>query len=396
MPFTMHTFDLFFIHYFPYQLVRHGVFDVYGFIREQFPGFQGTYYGPVAYFVVAGYLFILQFLLPQLDQLFDIFQNAWSAYGGGTVHYASWLGDHHFYRTLFLLKTPYLMFDFLTAFFLARLAKDSKQSLFCYKLWMLNPLTLYSIYAIGQLDLLPILFTVAALYSAAKEKKSLSVFFLSLGGLVKVYPFLFIPLFVLLLAKSWRERVKLVIASLLPILFLFLPLHISSKGAAAGCVFISALENVTGENWRKILFAAGYFFLLFHAYRSRSCGEKGVVANQLMLLTLLWYAFSGQIKFRYLSWLSPFLILAIGRDRKLGVAALLLILFMAEVHLGGNQVQWGLWSPISPEFFSSLPILDSFFVAASLPVAAIHKVSYYFSLVLVFIIFFRVLKWQNK
>jgi hypothetical protein len=219
---------------------------------------------------------------------------------------------------------------------------------------------------------------------------------LSLGGLVKVYPFLFIPIFVLLLGKSWGERLKLAVVAFLPILFLFLPLYVASKGAAAGCIFISALESVTGGNWRKILFAAGYFFLLFYAYRSRSCSEKGVAANQFILLTLLWYAFSGQIRFRYLTWLSPFLILAIGRDRKLGVTALLLILFMAEVHLGGNQVQWGLWAPISPAFFSSIPILDSFFAAASLPVVMIHRISHYFSLALILIIFFRVLRWQNN
>ena len=406
MPFTMHTWDILFIYYFPYQGLKHGIFDIYHFIQQNFPDFHVPYYPPLAYFLTLGFLAILKFFLPQLDHFFGLFETWISTHGigGGTIQYASLLANTQLYRTLFFLKIPYLMFDFGTAFLLFRLAKDLDKGVLCYQLWMLNPALLYDVYAVGQFDVIPVFLTTTALYAAVRNKKEWAVIFLSLGGLVKVYPAIFLPLFWILLGENMKERLKLLGVSLIPWMIVLIPLYISSNGYVLDSIFIThMLYNVTGGPIRKVLFIAGYACLLVSVVRGGAvvCAKRAPLVNvtylnALILLVFLLYILVGLTKFRYLVWLSPFLILAIAQDQKLAWLGAALLVFLAEVHLSGNQVQWGLFDPICPTFFASLPIMDSFLVAFSFPLAMIHKVSYFLFLGTTVVIGYRVWKWRNS
>lgn len=396
MPFTMHTFDLFFIYYFPFQLIDKGVWDIYRFIPEHFPGFHLIYYGPVAYFLIAFFLFFLKFFLPELGNAFELFEGWFFTSGGGTVHYASFLGESQLFRMLFLFKTPYLIFDFATAFFLVKLAHNQKEGLFCYRLWMLNPLFLHSVYAIGQLEAIPIFLTVAALYWASVGRSDGAVICLILGGLVKVYPFFLVPIVVFLSSRDFKERMRLFGLALVTLLLILLPFYFSSGGTVMDCIMVkAAVSQVVGGTFRRVFFILAYFFLLLYAHRMAAKRENAPILNQLFLLVFLFYALLGLIKFRYFAWLSPFLILAISRDRRLGWFCLILLVLMAEVHLSGNQVQWGLLDPVYPTFFASLPISDSFLVSGRFPLGLIQQISYRFSLVILVTMIYRVWKWQR-
>ncbi|MCX6724522.1 MAG: glycosyltransferase 87 family protein [Candidatus Shapirobacteria bacterium] len=133
------------------------------------------------------------------------------------------------FRLLFLLKFPYLIFDFLLAFLLFKLFKEKgspHQSLgpLAFKLWMLNPLTLYATFAMGQFDLIPTLTVVAALFLAKRNKNVLAVCLLGLGGAYKMFPLLFLSLFVLVLGKNFWQRVWLFLTGLGSYLVVIAPL----------------------------------------------------------------------------------------------------------------------------------------------------------------------------
>ena len=174
-----------------------------------------------------------------------------------------------FFKTLFLLKLPYLLFDFLLAFLLYKIF--AKRGEAAFKLWMINPLTLYATFAMGQVDIFPTLMIVAALFFAQRDKRELSVLMLGIGGAFKLFPLLLLPIFVLVLYKQAWQRLKLLVIGLAPYVvvvapyFLFSPMYRQTALLASQTDKMLYLKlPLSGAEYLSI-FAMGYFFLLFLA-----------------------------------------------------------------------------------------------------------------------------------
>ena len=128
MPFTMHGQDLIFINYFPMMSITKGIWDIYDFTKGSFPYSPHTYYGPVLYFIIAiaNFIFIRIFNFTSLVAMLNL--------GGNMICKTFTTGDYvkafyglGLFQNLFLMKSPYLIFDFLVAAILLKLA-PSKSS----------------------------------------------------------------------------------------------------------------------------------------------------------------------------------------------------------------------------------------------------------------------------
>lgn len=125
---------------------------------------------------------------------------------------------------LLILKMPFLVFDFLLGLILLRLFKEERQSLWAFKLWMINPISIYVTYIFGQYDVIPVFFIMLSLYFLSKEKTKSSMLSIGVAGTLKTFAFLFvlpIALFFVKRIKGFKEKVGgfllLIAISLLPL-----------------------------------------------------------------------------------------------------------------------------------------------------------------------------------
>src|SRR3989344_6668311 len=124
---------------------------------------------------------------------------------------------------LFLFKLPYLFVDLGLAFILTNLFSDIKKKKLVLALWMLNPVTLYATFMIGQIDILPTFFTVLSLYFASKKRYNYSLLSLGLGMSYKMWPALLIIPAALIFKSTFWERLKLIVIGVLPFILSVLP-----------------------------------------------------------------------------------------------------------------------------------------------------------------------------
>ena len=129
-----------------------------------------------------------------------------------------------FVRNL-LFKFPLLLMDLLGLYYLMRISKSKRK--YILVLYFLSPIVLYSIYMHGQLDIIPTVFLVVAIYyltevgASAEEIRHNDwkfVLFLTLALSSKFHIAVVLPLFFLYLYKK-KGRSKAVILTGLPILF---------------------------------------------------------------------------------------------------------------------------------------------------------------------------------
>lgn len=261
------------------------------------------------------------------------------------------------FKTLFLLKLPYLLFDFLLAFLLYKIfAKEKGKTAF--KLWMVNPLTLYATFAMGQIDIFPTLMIVAALFFAFRERKNLSVLMLGVGGAFKLVPLLFLPIFVLVLERRFWSRLKLLVIGIAPYLMVIIPYLLFSPMYRQTAFLASQTDKMfymklplSGAEYLSV-FAIGYFFLLFLA--TRLVGEKQALWQLGLVLMLLFFSVTHYHP-QWFLWITPFLIwLIIDKGKKyFSHIAILFACYLFLLFFFESSLHLGLFSPLIPSLIKT-------------------------------------------
>ena len=154
-----------------------------------FPNFNFNY-PPAVYFVLGIFSLIFSIFVSNTFFINFLFKTQLA------------LPSFEIYIHLLTLKIPFLIFDLLTAYSLAKLFTNPKQKTMALILWLFNPISIYASYMMGQFDVIPVFFTVLSIYFVAKKRLSLAALALGGGIAFKLYPiFLIIPL--IILAKSF-------------------------------------------------------------------------------------------------------------------------------------------------------------------------------------------------
>ncbi|MBM3205359.1 DUF2029 domain-containing protein [Candidatus Shapirobacteria bacterium] len=296
-------------------------------------------YPPLAYLTPAFFMFILSpfydfsvnfVFVTGMDKIFQTFE---------------------LFKTIFLLKLPYLLFDFLLAFLLFKIFKEKGKTAF--KIWMLNPLTLYATFAMGQFDIIPTLLVVAALFFAFQKRSFWAVAMLGLGGAFKMFPLLFLPFFALVLGKGFWRKWWLFMVGLLPYLIIIAPFFIFSPMYRQAAFLTSQTEKMlylklplSGAEYLSP-FLIGYFILLFLAASSR--GQKDILWRLSFVLMILFFSVT-HFHPQWFLWITPFLIwdwLVYGPSHRpfliafLGCWLILTFFFEPSLHIG-------LFAPVAP------------------------------------------------
>lgn len=294
-------------------------------------------YPPLAYFTLGIFRFLVR---PFAD-----------------ANFIPWLmvNISHFYNyptlglQLFLFKLPYLFTDIASAFLLSGLFDDPKKKKWAFNLWMFNPVTIYATFMMGQLDILPVFFTILASYMIKKDKVGWGLFFLGVGGAYKMYPLLLVPAAAFLLGTSFWKKIKLLLLGLSPYILTIAP-YLASKGFRAMVLF--------GPKETKILFmsfpvtaAEGVFpfvlFLVVIYLAAYFLKRKFPVELYSLSILLLLFSVTDYHP-QWFLWLTPFLIWALIKYsfKYIEIVIAMVVTWIILTLLFEASLSYGLFVPI--------------------------------------------------
>lgn len=254
------------------------------------------------------------------------------------------------FSILFLFKLPYLFIDVAVGFLLAALFDDAKKKKLVFTLWMLNPVTLYATFMMGQLDILPVLFTVLSLYYAKKGKYTASLISLGIGGSYKMYPLFFIIPAALLFSKGFKERIKNIFLGFLPFILTTLP-YLPSSAFRNMVLFQAKSQKMLYMIWNVsgaegiYPFIIGIIIIYCISYY---CTNKEKLVDfflAILLITLMVTHYHPQ----WFIWVIPFLIYKIVAQKdKILFVLILFGIWLIITLLFEPSLSVGLFGPVIP------------------------------------------------
>lgn len=265
------------------------------------------------------------------------------------------------FRTLFLFKVPYLIFDLGCAFLLLRIFEDHKKGVFAFIFWIVNPIVIFATYIAARYEGIPAFFILLSLYYAKNNLPTRSLLSLGVSVIVRWYPLIALPFFVIILGKNLVKRLKLGFWGLLPLgSMIILARLLGGPGEVEVLTQIPWHENFFAMRFylghlydNVFVFVVAYTFLLLHTYFNTDYSFRSLWKAVLILLLVLFATSFFHV--HYLMWLIPFLTLQIVEDRRfVGLFVALVLCFVVYTFQWGQNLAGFLFTPLDFSYFVSL------------------------------------------
>jgi hypothetical protein len=265
----------------------------------------------------------------------------------------AWLSASSVFRQLLCFKIWYLLFDLGAAYLLWRMYRyDRHKANRVLVFWLFNPVILYNAYFHGQFDVVPVFFTVVALYLAGQQRPMWSAFFLGVSACYKNYAFLFLLPAILILSQSWKKRILLFLAGTVPYALFLLPrfTEYAFRVSGYGDWFFKVGYDV-GFGGRVYIFLACYAVLLWYlSHRNAHTFED--LWRACFAILLVYYQFS-YFDLHYWAWIMPFATIYFA-ERPREATPFYLIILACLLVLTAPTPLGRFLAPISPRFFLRL------------------------------------------
>ena len=383
MPFFYHP-DIKTYH-FQSSFLKKGVINIYKYLldnRAKLPIKEEFVYLPGAYLFLGGYQFIVS---PIMGQGFDNWLSDASQESFSTIG---------FNRYLFVLKLPYLLFDFLTLVVLLRFIKKDKLKKKLALIWLFNPFTIALLYVFSNIDVVATFFLLYSVF-ILRKRTFVAGLIMGLAASIKLYPIIALP-FILVSLGSVRKVVLYILGVLTSFLILIMPFWSKEFVASA---FVSGLTTRITSFGLNLGFGDSIFIpivllaLIFLYYQSAS--------KKLPLITILSALFIILVSaihyhIQWLYWGMPFLaVTAVKKNMDLKyLSALLSFGFLVSMLYMDKYMNVGVMVPFS-SLYMYLPTLNtvfSKFIDPGMVMGTIHSIFLSFSLFYVYKIFTKKIK----
>jgi hypothetical protein len=317
----------------------------------------------------AAYLWLLTPLLPPTDSLWihqaDDFLSSpfFSTQVASVQGWLDFVSHPQVYRTLFLLKLPYLFFDLACAFLLYRLGSNNAKSRLMFKFWWFNPILIFAVYIFGRHEVMTLFFIVLSIYLIDRGRWQGGLLALGVAVAIRYYAIFLLPFYVFSLTPGWKKRVQGLIIGLAPWLLMNLVnWTVAGSPEAKGLINLSHNDYLLSMRfqvapWDNLyIFPLAYFLLLLHRLYNREYGLRSLVQYSLIAPLLLYAtAYTGQSP-HYWTWYLPFLAIAVAEERRLLPLHVVQISCLVVYSFIGDRTTAGyLFASIAPDFFWSLP-----------------------------------------
>ncbi len=306
-------------------------------------------YPPLTYFTLGIFRFLVS---PLLDSQFVpwLMENVGEYYLYHGVHWQ-----------VFWFKFPYLIVDFLAAFYFCRLFDNKKSREQAFILWMINPLTIYSTFMMGQIDILPTFFVIIALFFAKRKKYAESLLALGVGGSYKMFPLLLVPLFAFLFGKSFWERCKYLFYGFLPFAAFSIP-YVGSRAFRQMVLFTPKSQkmlfmrfNVSGAE-AVLPFVFLLFVIYFYSYYQ---ARRNMLVPLSTTITLLIFSLTHYHP-QWFLWATPFLFWVLVKEnfRPWLLVATLFVCWTVLLFFFEPSLSWGLFGILDPSLLKTASLAD--------------------------------------
>ncbi|MGD9972854.1 MAG: hypothetical protein AB7S77_07325 [Desulfatirhabdiaceae bacterium] len=152
-------------------------------------------------------------LIPNADSMLSFGQLAHST--ASLQDYFFFVNNPQVFRTLFLLKIPYLMADMGTALVISRIMAGKEKQTLAIKLWLFNPVTLYAFYIFGRFESIPIFFIAVSCWMIMKNRILLAAICLGIALNCREIIIIYVPFFCLSIMEFPISR-KAVFKTVIP------------------------------------------------------------------------------------------------------------------------------------------------------------------------------------
>lgn len=306
-------------------------------------------------------------LLPDADTMLRF--NDMRQSTAGLPEYFLFVSDPQIFRTLFLLKIPYLLFDLCTAWVLCRLmsGKTGQKTALC--LWLFNPITLYAFYVFGRFESIPIFFLALTLFLLKKDRWIASAVALGLAINCREIIVLYLPLYAFaLFDRDWNRGVVArrvipawIVLLLVTILPFWMKMHLETPLAAGSAMqdmeSAQALLGMQFHWFEPFVFCYAAICLWLIEDRSLDAFERFLTATGLCILSFLLVVSHSA---HYASWMVLFPIGALYFEKPLLKPFLIFCacwLVTWAVQTDAGVFTLFLASPLSMNFFSFKTLL---------------------------------------
>lgn len=289
------------------QFLLQGVVNIYGFLEANpEKALLGPFvYPPLAYFLMGIiYLPVKFFAGAGFTQ--------WLAMGNDAV------AVDGIYQYLFAMKLPLLTTYFISGYLLTCLVDGKEIRRRLLLLWFFNPISIYTVGFMGQIDSLVVMTTILAVFYA-KRSPYLASALLGIGALIKSYPLLLIPFFAVLVSVRWRDRIKVALPGFLVYFigiapYLTTPAFYESSlvSGLSQRIFQLSLDLGFGEKIPLIPLSLVIIFLIATFKHSGNLGKIGAYFLAVLVIIVVGVHFHPQ----WALWALPFLFLFLTRKGK--------------------------------------------------------------------------------
>jgi len=278
-------------------------------------------------FIEVVFFKLFGFLIPDRYAMF--FQPDMYHTTASVPHSFEFVSHYTIFRTLFILKLPFLVCDMLTAWAVYFYFPNKEDGIRSCAMWLFNPVTLFAFYIFGRFESIPIFFGAAALLAVKKNRILLAAVLLGLclnGREMMIFYFL---VFLVTIATAPLKQVPLKEKILASAIIIFFAAGALNLLTAIGAHFQDASGHEVGrilKEGRVIhLFAFSlhrimaiplvYSLILIWIWTSRGSIEKKILLG-CSLAMMSFFAFSSYTA-HFTSWMIIFPVLFYGYDRNL-------------------------------------------------------------------------------
>lgn len=298
-------------------------------------------YPPAPYLTMAFFMKILSPFYP------------WSLYQNLILDMGQIVDKIAFSRLLYLLKGPFLVFEFLGLWLIGKLFTKKKETFLAQIIWLFNPITIYASYMVSQFDVMIAVAILGSLVLFKQKRFGWAAVVLGLGAGVKQFPLFLLPFLALASSKKITERAKMLAFGIGTYLLLIFP-YLGSPGFRRYALLASQTDKiffakipVSGAEYLP-LFLVGIIFLLWWCFFQP---KKFALWQWFLMVNLLFFSLVHYHP-QWFVWATPLLIILLAKDlaNSLYPVGGLLLCFAVIVLLFEPSLNFGLFLPLQPSW----------------------------------------------
>ena len=334
----------------------------------------------LSHYIDAAFLFIFSPFIADHAKVFNLPAFVGSASTVENESFLNFIDSPSSYRTLFLLKIPYLLCDFLCFFMLIRLLSTKKSSFWLACFWMFNPVSIYAIYVYGRFEIYWAMFLIASLLLSKKEKPYLSSLMFGLAIASRSYLLMMIPLFSLLISKKLITKIASFFIAIAPILLYNLlskllgyspffyksvpTSNIIESLAEGGFIGLGLIPRIDFGSYQLYLLILAFILIYTWILCKKEHGFKSIITG--CSLIILSYFLLAPFSTHWFFWTIPWLALILTEIPKIRWTAWAICsawFLHSALFSDWSVFTLYLFSPINPQYFMTRPNLSQIILA---------------------------------